>query len=95
MGDSSQEKEDKSGKSTIAAFKNLLETSKRKPQKLWSDRGNEFYNQTFLQYLNEQNIQIYSTNSYLKAVFVERFNRTLLDLIKEPNQRRDLIKNVS
>ena len=30
-----------------------------------------------------QNIQIYSTNSDLKAVFVERFNRTLLDLIKE------------
>ena len=39
---------------------------------------------TFLHYLKEQNIQIYSTNSDLKAVFVERFNRTLLDLIKEP-----------
>ena len=51
---------------------------------MWSDRGKEFYNQTFLHYLNEQNIQIYSTNSDLKAVFVERFNRTLLDLLKEP-----------
>ena len=75
---------DKSGKSTTAAFKNLLETSKRKPHKIWSDRGKEFYNTTFLHYLREQNIQIYSTNSDLKAVFVERFNRTLLDLIKEP-----------
>ena len=75
---------DKSGKSTTAAFKNLLETSKRKPHKIWSDRGKDFYNQTFLHYLNERNIQIYSTNSDLKAVFVERFNRTLLDLIKEP-----------
>ena len=75
---------DKSGKSTTAAFKNLLETSKRKPHKIWSDRGKEFYNTTFLHYLSEQNIQIYSTNSDLKAVFVERFNRTLLDLIKEP-----------
>ena len=71
-------------KSTTAAFKNLLETSKRKPQKAWSDRGKEFYNTTFLHYLNEQNFQIYSTNSDLKAVFVERFNRTLLDSIKEP-----------
>ena len=61
-----------------------METSKRKPHKIWSDRGKEFYNQTFLHYLKEQNIQIYSTNSDLKAVFVERFNRTLLDLIKEP-----------
>ena len=75
---------DKSGKSTTIAFKKLVETSKRKPQKVWSDRGKEFYNTTFLHYLKEQNIQIYSTNSDLKAVFVERFNRTLLDLIKEP-----------
>ena len=75
---------DKSGKSTTAAFKKLIETSKRKPHKIWLDRGKEFYNKTFLHYLKEQNIQIYSTNSDLKAVFVERFNRTLLDLIKEP-----------
>ena len=51
---------------------------------MWSDRGKQFYNQTFVHYLNEQNIQIYSTNSDLKAVFVERFNRKLLDLIKKP-----------
>ena len=75
---------DKSGKSTTAAIKNLIEKEKRKPHKIWSDRGKEFYNTTFLHYLKEQNIQIYSTNSDLKAVFVERFNRTLLDLIKEP-----------
>ena len=75
---------DKSGKSTTNPFKKLIETSKRKPQKVWSDRGKEFYNTTFLHYLKEQNIQIYSTISDLKAVFVERFNRTLLQLIKEP-----------
>ena len=75
---------DKSGKTTTNALKNLIEKAKRKPDKIWSDRGKEFYNQTFLHYLNEQNIQLYSTNSDLKAVFVERFNRTLLDLIKIP-----------
>ena len=75
---------DKSGKSTTTAIKSLIEKEKRKPHKIWSDRGKEFYNTTFLHYLKEQNIQIYSTNSDLKAVFVERFNRTLLDLIKEP-----------
>ena len=37
-----------------------------------------------MDFLKEQNFHIYSTNSDLKAVFVERFNRTLLDLIKEP-----------
>ena len=51
---------------------------------MWRDRGKEFYNHTLLHYLQEQNIQVSSTNSDLKAVFVERFNGTLLDLIKEP-----------
>ena len=75
---------DKSGKSTTTAFKSLIEKANRKPDKIWSDRGKEFYNKTFLDFLKEQNIHIYSTHSDLKAVFVERFNRTLLDLIKEP-----------
>ena len=37
-----------------------------------------------MEFLEQNEIQIYSTNSDLKANFVERFNRTLLDLIKEP-----------
>ena len=56
----------------------------RKPEKVWSDSGKEFYNTTILHFLKEQNNQIYSISSDLKAVFVERFNRTLSDLIKEP-----------
>ena len=75
---------DKSGKSTTTAIKSLIEKAKRKPDKIWSDRGKEFYNKTFLEFLKQNEIQIYSTHSDLKAVFVERFNRTLLDLIKEP-----------
>ena len=75
---------DKSGRSTTNAFKSLIEKARRKPDKIWSDRGKEFYNKIFLNFLKEQNIHIYSTNSDLKAVFVERFNRTLLDLIQKP-----------
>ena len=37
-----------------------------------------------LNFLKQNKIEIYSTHSDLKAVFIERFNRTLLDLIKEP-----------
>ena len=37
-----------------------------------------------MDFLKQTEIQIYSTHSDLKSVFVERFNRTLLDLIKEP-----------
>ena len=42
------------------------------------------YDKTFLHFVKGQNIQSYSTNSNLKAVFVERFIRTFLDLVKEP-----------
>ena len=49
-------------------LKVLLKKTKRKPDKTWSDRGKEFYNKTFLDFLKGQNIQIYSTNSDLKAV---------------------------
>ena len=37
-----------------------------------------------MDFLKQNEIQIYSIHSDLKAVFVERFNRALLDLIKEP-----------
>ena len=37
-----------------------------------------------MEFLKQKEFQIYSTHSDLKAVFVERFNRTLLDLIEKP-----------
>ena len=44
---------DKSGKSTTTALKSLIEKAKRKPDKLWSDRGKEFYNKFFWNFLNK------------------------------------------
>ena len=44
---------DKSGKSTTTAFKSLIEKAKRKPDKIWSDRGKEFYNETLWNFLNK------------------------------------------
>ena len=74
---------DKSSKTILEAFKQILKSG-RKPKQIWSDRGKEFYNKDFLSYLEKNNITIYSTYSELKAVFVERFNRTLRDLLKVP-----------
>ena len=56
----------------------------RKPEKLWVDRGSEFYNKTFKSLLKVYETELYSTYSDLKAVFIERFNRTLIDIINEP-----------
>ena len=71
---------DKTGTSVTNAFKTLPNV----PERLWVDRGKEFYNKTFLSYLKQNGTKIYSTNSDLKAVFVERFNRTLLHLMAKP-----------
>ena len=64
------------------SFENILITSKRKPNLIESDRGKEFYNNIFQDFLNKNNIKLYSRNSSYGAVFAERFNRTIRDLLK-------------
>ena len=64
------------------SFENILTNSKRKPNLIETDRGKEFYNNIFQDFLNENNIKLYSRNSSYGAVFAERFNRTIRDLLK-------------
>ena len=66
------------------SFENILVNSKRKPNSIETDRGKEFYNNIFQDFLNENNIKLYSRNSSYGAVFAERFNRTIRDLLKKP-----------
>ena len=65
------------------SFENILITSKRKPNLIETDRGKEFYNNIFQDFLNKNNIKLYSRNSSYGAVFAERFNRTIRDLLKK------------
>ena len=65
------------------SFENILISSKRKPNLIESDRGKEFYNNIFQDFLNKNNIKLYSRNSSYSAVFAERFNRTIRDLLKK------------
>ena len=65
------------------SFENILINSKRKPNLIETDRGKEFYNNIFQDYLNKNNIKLYSRNSSYGAVFAERFNRTIRDLLKK------------
>ena len=66
------------------SFENILISSKRKPNLIETDRGKEFYNNIFQEFLNKNNIKLYSRNSSYGAVFAERFNRTIRDLLKKP-----------
>ena len=65
------------------SFENIIIISKRKPNLIESDRGKEFYNNIFQDFLNKNNIELYSRNSSYGAVFAERFNRTIRDLLKK------------
>ena len=66
------------------SFENILISSKRKPNLIESDRGKDFYNNILQDFLNKNNIKLYSRNSSNGAVFAERFIRTIRDLLKRP-----------
>ena len=66
------------------SFENISIRSKRKPNLIESDRGKEFYNNIFQDFFNKNNIKICSRITALGAVFAERFNRTIKDLLKRP-----------
>ena len=66
------------------SFENILISSKRKPNLIETDRGKEFYNNIFQDFLNKNNIKLYSRNSSYGAVFAERYNLTIRNLLKRP-----------
>ena len=65
-------------------IKNALEKifKKRKPKFLWTDNGEEFYNNQVNDLLEKNNIKLYSTNnSEIKSSVIERFNRTFKSMM--------------
>ena len=68
---------DKKGVTFVNAFQKLLDSSERKPNKMWVDQGSEYYNFQFENFLKGNNIEIYSTYNEGKSVIAERFIRTL------------------
>ena len=65
-------------------FSNILTTSKRKPIKIESDRGAEFYNSIFQNFLKSKNIQHYSRYTDKSPSIAERVIRTLRNFLKKP-----------
>ena len=53
----------------------------RKPKYIWSDQESSFFSKEMLKFFEDHNIKIYYTNSNLKAVVIERFNRSLRELM--------------
>jgi hypothetical protein len=71
----------KTGVTTLEAFKKITKESGRIPKHLWVDKGLEFYNKDVTSWLEENDIVRYSTYSEHKPTVVERFNRTLKEMM--------------
>ena len=67
----------KKGISIVKVFQGILKQLDRKPNKIWVDKGSEFYNAYFKKWLRDNDIAMYSTHNEGKSVVAERFIRTL------------------
>ena len=67
----------KKGATITNAFQNILDSSKRKSNKIWVDQSSEFYNNVFKKWLKDNDISMHSTYNEGKSVVAERFIRTL------------------
>ena len=67
----------KKGGSIVDAFQKILDYSNRKPNKIWVDKGSEFYNNSFKTWLKDNDIEMHSIHNEGKSVVAERFIRTL------------------
>ena len=60
----------------------------RKPSYIWSDEESSFFSKEMLKFFEDNNVKIYHTYSNLKAVVIERFNRSLRELMM-----KEFVKN--
>ena len=51
---------DEKGVSIVDAFQQILDDSDRKPNKIWVNKGSEFYNNSFKKWLRDNDI-VFST----------------------------------
>ena len=68
---------DKNGKTVLNAFVEIVNEGKRKPNKLWIDQRNKFYNKFMQEWLGNNYILMDSTYSKDNSVNTERFIITL------------------
>ena len=68
---------DKKGKTVLNAFIEIVNGSNCKPNKLWVDQVREFYKKLVQEWLENNDILMYSTHNGGKSVIVERFIKSL------------------
>ena len=67
----------KTGREVCDALRDIFTKSGRKPSRIWSDDGTEFFNSQVQDLLRKNGITLYSSFNEPKASMAERFIRTL------------------
>ena len=88
----------KDKKSLIDALKYIWKERKldqgsrelRKPKKAWADKESGLYSKECQKFFEDNNVILYSTQSELKSVFIERFNRTLKEWMEKRKTELEL-----
>ena len=75
----------KKGKTVLNAFIKIVNEFNRKPNKLWIYQGRKFHNKLLQEWLDNNDILMYSTHNEGKSVIAERFTKTLQPKIYKPN----------
>ena len=70
----------------------LFKKNQTKSNKIWVDKGNEFYNRSLKSWLENNDIEMLSTHNERKSVLAERFIRTLKNKIYK--YMTSVLKNV-
>ena len=68
---------DKKGITITNAFQKILDGSNQKLNKIWVNKGSEFYNRSMKSWLEKNDIEMYLMHNEGKSVVAERFIRTL------------------
>ena len=72
---------DKKGITINNAFQKILDESNCKPNKIWAEKGSEFYNRSMKSFLQSNDTEMYSAHNEGKSVVTERFIGTLKNKI--------------
>lgn len=72
---------DKSAITVLNAFKSILDEAQTPPYMVVMDKGTEFSNKQFKAFCDSKNIKFINPQASVHAAFIERFNRTLQQLM--------------
>ena len=76
----------------LKGFKSIMKRAKQFPRKILADRGTEIRNRTFQNYCKNNNIHLLHSDNFLHAPFIERFNRSLKNLMYKYMDENDTNK---